>query len=179
MTEASLPAWTLPDWARSHWPQRILPDYLDNAVACHADKAAIIDHNSMSGEGTTLSYRQLHHLVGRIAGGLASMGVEKGSIVACQLPNWWQFVALYLACARLGAIINPLMPIFRQRELRYMLGFAKAKVLVIPRFFRGCDYPAMIAELRAELPLRWSSLESASRSQIGSMLPVRRWSIVA
>ncbi len=99
MTEASLPAWTLPDWARSHWPQRILPDYLDNAVACHPNKAAIVDHNSMRGEGTTLSYRQLHRLVGRIAGGLGSMGVEKGSIVACQLPNWWQFVALYLACA--------------------------------------------------------------------------------
>ncbi len=152
MTEASFPAWTPQDWARRHWPQRMLTDYLDDAIARHPDKAAIVDHNSMSREDSTLSYRQLHRMVGRIAGGLAAMGVEKGSIVACQLPNWWQFVALYLACARLGAIINPLMPIFRQRELRYMLGFAAARVLVIPRFFRGCDYPAMIAELRAELP---------------------------
>ncbi len=80
------------------------------------------------------------------------MGVKKGTIVACQLPNWWQFVALYLACARLGAIINPLMPIFRQRELRYMLGFAEAEVMVVPRVFRGCDYPALIADIRADLP---------------------------
>ena len=79
------------------------------------------------------------------------MGVENGTIVACQLPNWWQFVALYLACARLGAILNPLMPIFRQRELRYMLGFAEAKILVIPRFFRNCNYPEMIAEIRGDL----------------------------
>ena len=87
-----------------------------------------------------------------MAAGLASMGVKKGTIVACQLPNWWQFVALYLACVRLGAIINPLMPIFRQRELRYMLGFAEAEVMVVPQLFRGCDYPAMIAEIRADLP---------------------------
>ena len=80
------------------------------------------------------------------------MGVRNGDIIACQLPNWWQFVALYLACVRLGAVINPLMPIFRQRELRYMLGFAEAKVLVIPRLFRNCDYPAMLAEIRPDLP---------------------------
>ena len=152
MTEAALPAWTPAEWARTHWPQRMLTDYLDAAVNRHPDKAAIVDYNSMSGKATTLTFRQLQRIVGRMAAGLASMGVKKGTIVACQLPNWWQFVALYLACARLGAIINPLMPIFRQRELRYMLGFAEAEVMVVPRLFRGCDYPAIIAEIRADLP---------------------------
>ena len=152
MTQAVLPAWTPAEWARTHWPQRMLTDYLDDAVARHPDKAAIVDFNSMSGKATTLTFRQLQHIVGRMAGGLATLGVKKGAIVACQLPNWWQFVALYLACVRLGAIINPLMPIFRQRELRYMLGFAEAEVMVVPQLFRGCDYPAMLAEIRAGLP---------------------------
>jgi cyclohexanecarboxylate-CoA ligase len=152
MTEAAFPAWTPAEWARTHWPQRMLTDYLDAAVNRHPDKAAIVDYNSMSGKTTTLTFRQLQRIVGRIAAGLASMDVKKGTIVACQLPNWWQFVALYLACVRLGAIINPLMPIFRQRELRYMLGFAEAEVMVVPQLFRGCDYPAMIAEIRADLP---------------------------
>jgi cyclohexanecarboxylate-CoA ligase len=152
MTEAALPAWTPAEWARTHWPQRMLTDYLDDAMKRHPDKASIVDYNSMTGKATTLTYRQLRRIVGRMAAGLATMGVKKGTIVACQLPNWWQFVALYLACARLGAIINPLMPIFRQRELRYMLGFAEAEVMVVPQFFRGCDYPAMITEIRADLP---------------------------
>lgn len=152
MTEAALPAWTPAEWARTHWPQRMLTDYLDDAVSRHPDKAAIVDFNSMSGKATTLTFRQLQRIVGRMAAGLASMGVKKGTVVACQLPNWWQFVALYLACVRLGAIINPLMPIFRQRELRYMLGFAEAEVMVVPQLFRGCDYPAMIAEIRVDLP---------------------------
>ncbi|MGO9057189.1 MAG: AMP-binding protein [Candidatus Binataceae bacterium] len=152
MTEPILPVWTPAEWARIHWPQRMLTDYLDDAVGRHPDKLAIVDYNSMNRAATTLSYRQLQRIVGRIAAGLATMGVKKGTIVACQLPNWWQFVALYLACARLGAIINPLMPIFRQRELRYMLGFAEAEVMVVPRLFRGCDYPALIADIRAALP---------------------------
>jgi cyclohexanecarboxylate-CoA ligase len=152
MTEAALPAWTPAEWARTHWPQRMLTDYLDDAVSRHPDKAAIVDFNSMSGKATALTFRQLQRIVGRMAAGVASMGVKKGTVVACQLPNWWQFVALYLACVRLGAIINPLMPIFRQRELRYMLGFAEAEVMVVPQLFRGCDYPAMIAEIRVDLP---------------------------
>ncbi len=152
MTEPTLPVWTPAEWARIHWPRRMLTDYLDDAVGRHPDKVAIVDYNSMNRAATTLSYRQLQRIVGRVAAGLATMGVKKGTIVACQLPNWWQFVALYLACARLGAIINPLMPIFRQRELRYMLGFAEAEVMVVPRLFRGCDYPALIADIRADLP---------------------------
>jgi cyclohexanecarboxylate-CoA ligase len=130
----------------------MLTDYLDDAVERHPDKAAIVDYNSMTAKTTTLTYRELRRTADRMAAGLATLGVRKGTIVACQLPNWWQFVALYLACVRLGAIINPLMPIFRQRELRYMLGFAEAEVMVVPRSFRGCDYPAMIAEIRPELP---------------------------
>jgi acyl-CoA synthetase (AMP-forming)/AMP-acid ligase II len=45
------------------------------------------------------------------------MGVGQNDVVACQLPNWWRFTALYLACSRIGAVMNPLMTIFRAREL--------------------------------------------------------------
>ena len=40
-----------------------------------------------------------------------------GDIVALQVPNWWEFVVTSLACGRIGAVVNPLMPIFREREL--------------------------------------------------------------
>lgn len=53
---------------------------------------------------------------------------------------------------RIGAISNPLMPIFRERELRFMLGLAEAKVLVMPGTFRGFDHAAMARGLRADLP---------------------------
>ena len=80
------------------------------------------------------------------------MGVRHGDIVSVQLPNWWEFVVTALACGRIGAVVNPLMPIFRERELRYMLGFAQSKVLIVPSVFRGFDHAAMVAGMRSELP---------------------------
>ena len=72
------------------------------------------------------------------------LGVEKNDVVSCQLPNWWQFTALTLACGRIGAVINPMMPIFREREVKFMLGLAQSKIFVVPREFRAFDYPEMV-----------------------------------
>jgi cyclohexanecarboxylate-CoA ligase len=69
-----------------------------------------------------------------------------------QLPNWWQFTVLYLACSRVGAVLNPLMPIFRERELSFMLKHGEAKVLVVPKSFRGFDHEAMARGLQPDLP---------------------------
>ncbi|HAC59652.1 MAG TPA: cyclohexanecarboxylate-CoA ligase, partial [Rhodobiaceae bacterium] len=138
--------------AGGFWPGKTAAGYLDGCIAEMPDKTAVVDFNSMTNEATRLSYRDFGKIVERIAVGLAELGVEKGDVVSCQLPNWWQFTALHLACVRIGAVTNPLMPIFRERELSFMLGLAESKVLVIPRAFRSFDYPAMVANIRAGLP---------------------------
>ncbi|MBX3493027.1 MAG: cyclohexanecarboxylate-CoA ligase [Parvibaculum sp.] len=138
--------------AGGFWPGKTAADYLDRCIAEMPDKTAVVDFNSATNEATRLSYRDFGKIVERIAAGLAELGVEKGDVVSCQLPNWWQFTALHLACVRIGAVTNPLMPIFRERELSFMLGLAESKILVIPRAFRGFDYPAMVANIRAGLP---------------------------
>jgi len=73
-------------------------------------------------------------------------------VVACQLPNWWQFTITYLACSRIGAVMNPLMHIFRERELSFMLKHGEAKVFIIPQTFRGFDYEKMVSDLKPSLP---------------------------
>src|SRR3546814_1054133 len=61
-------------------------------------------------------------------------------VQTCALP----ILALHLACLRIGACTNPVMPIFRSRELSFMLALAETKVFVVPQRFRGFDYPAKI-----------------------------------
>ncbi|HCK75792.1 MAG TPA: cyclohexanecarboxylate-CoA ligase, partial [Gammaproteobacteria bacterium] len=134
------------------WNDKRITDYLDQAVASTPDREAIVGYQVTSDTRTALTYRQLNNKVTRMAAGLAGMGIGKGDVVACQLPNWWQTTALHLACMRIGAILNPLMPIFRERELRFMLKHGEAKLLVIPKVFRGFDYEAMIDGIRGELP---------------------------
>lgn len=134
------------------WRDRLITDYLDDAAAAVPDKPAVTDYNGETGTSTTLTYAELDRLSRRVALGLLDLGIRPGDIVAYQLPNWWQFSVITLACIRIGAITNPLMPIFRERELRYMLGFAEARLLIAPTVFRGFDYIQMIAGLRSELP---------------------------
>jgi cyclohexanecarboxylate-CoA ligase len=138
--------------ARGFWPNRVITDYLDDAVRDAPDRIAIADVNSMTGAETVLTVSELRRRADRIALGLAALGVERGDVVSFQLPNWWEFQALVLAVIRIGAITNPLMPIFRDHELKFMLGLAGSKVLVVPNRFRDHDYPAMAERLRAELP---------------------------
>lgn len=129
---------------------RSFDDCLSLAVVAMPDKLAIVADRQ--GGQQRLTYSELADQVARAAAALHGMGLGKGDIVAVQLPNWREFVVLALACGRVGAIVNPLMPIFRERELRYMLGFAEAKLLVVPRSFRGFDHAAMAMALKAELP---------------------------
>jgi cyclohexanecarboxylate-CoA ligase len=138
--------------ARGDWAGKTTLDYLDDALANDPGRIAVIAHDSEAGATTTFTYAELDKVARRIAHGLAKLGVAPGDVVSFQLPNWWQFTALHLACVQIGAISNPLMPIFRARELRFMLGFAEAKVYVGPARFRGFDYAAMMAELAPELP---------------------------
>jgi len=134
------------------WPDRTLLDDFDRWVATSPDRIAIVDHNSMTGASTSLTYASLSQKVDRIAAGLSRLGVGRNDVVSMQLPNWWQFVALHLAALRLGAITNPVMPIFREREMAFMLHQAETKVLVIPREYRGFRYEPMADAIRAKLP---------------------------
>jgi cyclohexanecarboxylate-CoA ligase len=134
------------------WPDRLLTDYLDEAVARTPDAAAIVGFNSVRGRLETVTYRQLARYAERIALGLVDLGIAPGDVVSYQLPNWWEFTALHLACIRIGAITNPVMPIFRERELTFMLGLAEAKVVFAPASFRGFDHADLMHRMKAELP---------------------------
>ena len=76
------------------------------------------------------------------------LGIGPRDVISVQLPNWWEFAVIALAAFRVGAIVNPLMPIFREHELGYMLDFAETKLLIVPKLFRGFDHEAMVVSLR-------------------------------
>jgi cyclohexanecarboxylate-CoA ligase len=134
------------------WGEKTLLDHFDAACRARPDTVAVTGYNSSRGRTETLSYRQLDRLSRRAAAGLARLGIEKGDVVSAILPNWCEFPLVHLACLRIGAVTNPLMPILRQRELGFMLKLAQSRVLIVPRSFRDFDYPGMISELRPDLP---------------------------
>ena len=134
------------------WHDRSINQDLDDCVAACPDQLALTAYRVEAGDVRHFSYRQLAQMADRVAVGLSRLGVQKNDVVACQLPNWWQFTVTYLACSRIGAVINPLMHIFRERELNFMLKHGEAKVIIAPKSFRGFDFEQMIRGIQPNLP---------------------------
>jgi cyclohexanecarboxylate-CoA ligase len=128
------------------WRNESLETYLDRWASRRPDKTAMVD-----GRGR-YTYGELMTLVDRIAHGLRAHGVERGTVISCQLPNWNELPLLFLAASRLGAVINPIPPTYRASELRFMLNLLQSHVMVIPERFRGFSYTDMLAGLRSDAP---------------------------
>ena len=147
-----LPARRAESIAHGYWHDRTINQDLDACVAECPDKIALTTFKVESGDVRRFTYRELASLADRVAVGLSRLGVGRDDVVAIQLPNGWQFTVLYLACSRIGAVLNPLMTIFRERELSFMLNHGEAKILVVPKSFRNFDHEAMARSIQPALP---------------------------
>jgi acyl-CoA synthetase (AMP-forming)/AMP-acid ligase II len=67
------------------------------------------------------------------------------------LPNWYETCVINLAAALAGLIVNPLLPIYREREAAFMLADSESELLFIPTQFRNFDYRDLVAKLRPQL----------------------------
>ena len=98
---------------------------LKDALAATPDKPALVF------EETSTSYRALADAVERSARGLLSLGVSPGDRVAIFMRNRSEFVELYLACFRIGAIAVPLNHRFQTDEVVFAVDHCAAKVLIV------------------------------------------------
>src|ERR1700726_2304327 len=134
-----------------YWLDKTVDQLLNEAIARTPDKIAIIADRADREQALRLTYRELGNLVDRAAVSLRRLGVGPRDVVTVQLPNWWEFVVTALACSKIGAVFNPVMPILRERELLYVLNFCESKVFIVPKVYRGFDYAAMARGMRGEL----------------------------
>ncbi len=104
---------------------------LDRHVeAGRGDQAALIYDSPMTGKIETFTYRQLTERVAKFAGGLRSVGVEKGDRVLIYMPMIPEAVVAMLACARLGAIHGVVFGGFAAPELATRIDDAKPKAII-------------------------------------------------
>lgn len=105
------------------------------------------------GDGlVTLTYGEFAGWVERFAAALAELGVGAGDVVSLQLPNWWQALALQLACWRLGAVVASVMTTICGRELERMLARVEACVFITTDKWDGYAHAAVVAEVAPRLP---------------------------
>jgi acyl-CoA synthetase (AMP-forming)/AMP-acid ligase II len=103
-------------------------------------------------DSTSLTFGEYRDRAIRLAVGLRRLGLEKGDRVAVQLPNWTEFAVIAAAVSRIGCVIVPIMPIYRDDEVGYVLTHSGARVAVTCSTFKGFDHAAMFERLRAQCP---------------------------
>ncbi|MFC0107613.1 long-chain-fatty-acid--CoA ligase [Kibdelosporangium aridum] len=98
-------------------------------------------------DDTMLTYSELDDATKRAAGLLAEHGVQPGDRVGIMLPNVPQFAVLYYATLRAGAVVVPMNPLFKEREVAYYLSDSGAKVLFVWEDFQpGAKAGAKLAD---------------------------------
>ena len=129
-------------YAEGLWRDYTMSGALEQQVARRPDKVFLTDGTS------SFTFRELHDAALRLAAGLARHGIGAGDRVAVQIPNWTEFAAICLALSRIGAIIVPIMPIYRREEVSYIVESAAVKAVFTAGEFRKFDHARMFADIR-------------------------------
>jgi cyclohexanecarboxylate-CoA ligase len=112
-----------------------------------ATPAARLCHEDTGKELTFAQYREA--CLGVAAGLHRDFGVGEGTAVSWELPTWNESLVLVGALCRLSARQNPLIPIYRGREVSFITAQTGAELLIVPPVYRGFDYAAMAEEIAA------------------------------
>ena len=93
--------------------------------------AAGPDALAVTGRQGSRTYAELEEEVGRLAGGLRRRGVRPEERVAMVALDSIEFVELFLACLRIGAIPVPLNPLLPGRDLGAIVAGSRARLAVV------------------------------------------------
>jgi cyclohexanecarboxylate-CoA ligase len=115
------------------------------------DAVAITAHRVGSGI-QRMTYREYADQVDRVTTVLGELGIGPGNVVTAQLPNWWQLNAVVLACARLGAIVAPVVTTVRGPELELQMARLKPVAYVTTETWDGYPHSAVLASIADRLP---------------------------
>ncbi|MGW8592869.1 class I adenylate-forming enzyme family protein [Dietzia sp. NPDC055877] len=125
-----------PDTVTSIW------DYLSRRAAMSGEATAVVDEH-----GRRLTFAEVVSSAERVAAGLLGLGIGPGSTVSWQLPTSIDTIVLSMALCRLGAVQNPIISLYRGREVAHMLEQCRSEWIITVGEFRGFDHAAMAEEL--------------------------------
>ena len=128
------------------WKDLTLADCARRHAERAPDRIAVVEGERSASFGALLAEAR------QLAGAFGVMGLRPGDVVSYQLPNWTETMVINIAACLTGLVVNPIVPIYRESEVRYILADCRSRVLFIPEHFRNFDYPAMAARLRPQLP---------------------------
>jgi long-chain acyl-CoA synthetase len=107
-------------------------------------------HTAIRLDDLSISYGQLSSAASQLANLLTSAGVSRGDRVGLMMPNIPAFPVAFYGALMAGAVVVPMNPLLKSREVAYYLGDSGARLLFAWRDFAG-DAAKGAAETGAEI----------------------------
>jgi cyclohexanecarboxylate-CoA ligase len=117
-------------------------DLVERRAAADPDRGFLVDAG-----GSRMTNAEFRDAALEAAAGLHAHGVRAGTVVSWQLPTWNIGYVLMAALCRLGTVQNPIIPIYRDREVGFIVRQIRPEVFVTPSEFGGFSFSAMVARL--------------------------------
>ncbi len=115
---------------------------VDRVASEHPDRVLLCDDF-----GRSLTTVQLRDYAAGTAAAFAEQGVRAGTVVTWQLPTTLETMVVMVALTRLGVVQNPILPIWREREVGFVTAQLKTAVMIVPGLWRGFDHVALARSL--------------------------------
>jgi acyl-CoA synthetase (AMP-forming)/AMP-acid ligase II len=131
---------------RRLWDDRTLAGRVAEHARSQPAAVAVVDDEGRRRR----TYRELADDAAAMAALVRASGVRAGDVVSVQLPNWYETVVVAVAVQAVGAVINPLLPNYRRRELTHVFTTARPRMIFAPVEYRGFDHRALVVEVTAE-----------------------------
>ncbi|MBP6018289.1 MAG: AMP-binding protein [Burkholderiaceae bacterium] len=106
---------------------------------------------ALVGMDESLSFAELDERVDQIARGLHASGIRRGDTVALWVTNTPTWVAIWIAVARIGAILVPINTRFKADEAAYVLKQSGASILIMMDRYWSIDYIELLRSVCPEL----------------------------
>lgn len=143
-------------------------DLIDQRAATYGQKTYFISPDTEE----EISYAELNMRINRTANLLLEAGVTKGDKIGILLANTPEFLYVYFAAMKIGAVAGPINILLKGEEIAYILNNSEAKILVFDD-----DFLTIVNDIRDQVPLikrffvvgepndQYSSLEAEINTQ--------------
>jgi cyclohexanecarboxylate-CoA ligase len=127
---------------------------LEDRVRLSPDHPMLLDEHDRS-----VTFQEFRDWAERVAAGLHQLGIAEGAVVSWQLPTRIETIVFSMALSRLGAVQNPVIALYREREVGALLRTTSARWFAVPGEWKGFDYARMAAALVGQLDQRCDVLD--------------------
>ena len=156
--------------AEGIWGARTIFGLLDARAEATPDAPMLYDEH-----GRSLTFGAFRDEVLAAAAGFHALGVTEGTPVVWQLPTRIETIVASFALSRLGAVQSPVIALYRDREVGFVLRESGAKFVLVPERWRGYDYPAMVRraapEVSPEIVLAYDDLPKGDPGALPPLAP--------